>query len=187
VPTRSFLFFKTPNWTINRPGTRHDLPLPVQSWTYEPHSLTQRLRDCYGNGVAVKILFQHWQKPFLTESQRLLLPNQRYSLIREVLLHIDNTPLILARTILPQTTINIAKRHLSHLGTRPLGEVIFSYPNLERLEMEICLVSGQHWSDALKHQIQLEPQVWGRRTVYAIEKQPMLVSEFFMPAALDAV
>lgn len=184
MPTRSFLFSQSPSWTVNRLGTRHSLPVNLQSWVYEPGSLTQRLRNYYGAGVAVKILFNQWQPPFLTESQRLHLPVQRYSLIREVLLHVDDKPLILARTVLPQATINIAKRKLSKLGTRPLGEVIFSYPNLQRLETDLCCISAQRWTSELRQLVAIEGKICGRRTVYAIEQQPMLVSEFFMPDAL---
>lgn len=184
MPARSFLFNQPPHWIANRLGVRQHLPKNVQSWVYEPDSLTQRLRNCYGAGVAVQILFNQWRSPFVTENQHLQLPDYRYSLIREVLLHVDNKPLILARTVLPQATIAIAKRKLSNLGTRPLGEVIFSYPNLLRRESDICCVSEQQWTTKLKQQVEVEPYIWGRRTVYAIEQQPMLVSEFFMPGAL---
>jgi chorismate--pyruvate lyase len=184
LPARSFLFNQTPRWTVNRLGTRHFLPKNLQAWIYEPGSLTQRLRTEYGAGVAVKVLFQQWRPPFLTESQRLHLPCHRHSLIREVLLHIDNKPLVLARTVLPQATINIAKCKLSNLGTRPLGEVIFSYPNLARLETDICCIPEKIWTAQLKQQVAIEGKICGRRTVYAIERQPMLVSEFFMPDML---
>lgn len=185
MPVRSFLFNQTPRWTVNRLGTRRSLPKNLQSWVYESGSLTQRLRAEYGAGVAVKVLFQQWQSPFLTESQRLHLPYHRYSLIREVLLHVGNKPLILARTVLPQTTINVAKHKLSNLGTRPLGEVIFSYPNLVRWETDICCIPEKIWSTQLKQQVEIADFVYGRRTVYAIERQPMVVSEFFMPDALQ--
>ena len=100
-------------------------------------------------------------------------------------MHADGKPLILARTILPEKTIKIAKRNLSHLGTRPLGEVIFSYPKLERLELNISCVKKKQWAEPLTEKIEINQDVWGRRTVYAIQKQQMLVSEFFMPGALE--
>ncbi|MDQ7089426.1 MAG: chorismate lyase [Methylococcales bacterium] len=182
--TNSFLFNDEPNWKPNHSQIRQQLPLKVQSWAYEAHSLTQRLRCFYGDAVKVKILFHQWKTPFLSEAQHLHLRYPRYSLIREVLLYADDKPLILARTILPKRTIQIAKRNLSHLGTRPLGEVIFSYPHLERLDMNICCIKTKLWSEALQQQLTLEPVIYGRRTVYAIQQQPLLVSEFFLPDAL---
>ena len=184
LPARSFLFNQSPRWTVNRLGTRRRLAKNLQSWVYETGSLTQRLRAEYGAGVAVQVLFAQWRTPFINETQRLHLPAHRYSFIREVLLHIDDKPLILARTVLPQATIDMAKHTLSNLGTRPLGEVIFSYPNLARLETDICCISPHQWTPQLRQKTPIAEQISGRRTVYAIEQQTMLVSEFFMPDAL---
>ena len=166
---------------------RHNLPYDVQSWVYEPHSLTQRLRNIYGDAVKVKILFHQWKRPFLSEITALQSHHQHYSLVREVLLYADDKPLILARTILPKKTIRIAKRNLSHLGTRPLGEVIFSYPHLERLEMDVCSIKPLMWNASLQQQLNINQKIWGRRTIYAIQQQPLLVSELFLPDALKCL
>jgi chorismate lyase len=184
LATKSFLFNREPHWFENRPGTRHYLPEQVQSWTYEPGSLTQRLRNCYGNAVTVKILFHQWRTPFLSERRLLKLPEHGYNLTREVMLHANGTPLILARTIIPATTIKVAHRNLSHLGTRPLGEVIFSYPKLERRELDVTLIKPPNWSPSAIAEAGIQQPIWGRRTVYAIRHQPMLVSEFFLPEIL---
>ncbi len=163
---------------------RHQIPAEVKSWIYEAGSLTRRLRCFYGKQLQVSLLFHQWQPAFPDECRQLHIPHHRYQLVREVLLHAEQTPLILARTILPEKTIKIAKRNLSHLGTRPLGEVIFSYPNLERQQLEITRIKPQLWSEPLKQQINIVDEIWGRRTVYSIQHQPLLVSEFFLPAAL---
>ena len=180
---RSVLLNKEPLWQENRVGMRHTLPESVQSWTYESGSLTQRLRAVYGDKVAVTVLFQPWRVPFLTERKLLKLPEQRLCLTREVLLHIDNKPLILARTIIPAATIKIASS-LAHLGTRPLGEVIFSYPKLERLAMDVTLIHPPIWTQNALTIAAIQQPIWGRRTVYAINHRQMLVSEFFLPEIL---
>lgn len=184
MANKSFLFTQEPGWFENRPGIRHCLPEDVQSWAYETGSLTQRLRDYYGDAVAVKVLQQQWRTPFLSERRLLKLSENRYSLIREVLLHADGKPLILARTIIPARTLKVAKRSLAHLGSRPLGEVIFSYPKLARLEMDVALASPAIWTRAAIAEAGITGPAWGRRTVYAIRCRQMLVSEFFLPAAL---
>ncbi len=184
MPTRSFLFDQPPRWTIRHLTARHQFPIAVQSWVYERHSLTERLRRFYGQAVAVKILYQQQQAPFVDECQLLQHPLARHQVIREVLLHVEGKPLILARTVLPHATIRTAKRQLSHLGTRPLGEVIFSYPTLQRLATQVCCLSPPQWTGALQQQVTIQNSIWGRRTVYAIAQQPLLVSEFFLPAAL---
>ncbi|MFI3189713.1 MAG: chorismate lyase [Methylococcales bacterium] len=184
MTTNSVLFNKEPLWQENRHGTRHKLPEAVQSWTYESGSLTQRLRATYGNAVAVKVLFQQWRVPFLTERQSLGLHEQRVCLTREVLLHANGKPLILARTILPSATIKIANRSLSKLGTRPLGEVIFSYPHLERIAMDVSLINPNEWTTRAVDVGHIQQPIWGRRTVYAIKHRQMLVIEFFLPNIL---
>ncbi|MEQ1529257.1 MAG: chorismate lyase [Methylococcales bacterium] len=184
MPDKSFLFNQEPNWVENRQDLKQRLAEPVQSWTYEPGSLTQRLRSYYGNAVAVNILHQRWHSPYLSERRLLGIPEQRFCLIREVLLHANGKPLLLARTVIPEATIKVAHRNLSHLGNRPLGEVIFSYPKLERLTMELTLIAPSTWRSSVLKEAQIKQPVPGRRTVYAIEYKQMLVSEFFLPEVL---
>jgi chorismate--pyruvate lyase len=185
LTSKSLLFNREPSWLENRQGLRHQLPDKVQSWTYESGSLTRRLRSFYGDAVAVKILLQRWHKPFLSERRLLKLPEHQYSLIREVLLYANAKPLILARTIIPAATIKATQNSLSHLGHRPLGEVIFSYPRLERMAMDVALIKPSAWLQPVLAETAINQPVWGRRTVYAIAHKQMLVSEFFLPDVLE--
>lgn len=181
---KSVLFNQEPSWRENRQGTRHKLPETVQSWVYESGSLTRRLRSFYGNAVAVNVLLQQWATPFLSERLLLRQAEHRHCLTREVLLHAGGKPLILARTIIPLGTIKVARSNLSQLGTRPLGEVIFACPKLERRAMDVILVKPSLWTQSACATADINQPVWGRRTVYVIKHQPMLVSEFFLPGAL---
>ncbi len=181
---RSQLFPKEPLWRENRLGTRHQLPEGVQSWTYETGSLTQRLRRTYGSAVKVRILWQRWQTPFLTEQHRLQLPAKTYAWVREVLLYAGDKPLILARTVIPADTIRFAHSNLAKLGTRPLGEVIFSYPQLARLQLDVALIKPLAWELATCELAKISQPVWGRRTVYGLKHQHLLVSEFFLSDSL---
>ena len=185
LTANSLLFNREPLWLENRQGLRHKLPVDVQSWAYESGSLTRRLRSRYGDAVAVKVLLQRWGKPFLSERRLLALPEHGYSLIREVLLHVNGKPLILARTIIPVGTIKAANSNLSHLGSRPLGEIIFSYPKLERIAMDVALVKPATWTPSAIAVAVIDQALWGRRTVYGIAHKHMLVSEFFLPAVLE--
>jgi chorismate lyase len=184
LTTRSCLFNREPLWLENRQGLRHILPENVQSWTYESGSLTRRLRNYYGDAVGVKVLLQRWSNPFLSERRLLKLPEHRHSLTREVLLYADGKPLILARTIIPASTIKAAKSNLSKLGNRPLGEIIFSYPKLERIAMDVALINQSTWTQSAIAEAGIDQPIWGRRTVYAIAHRQMLVSEFFLPEIL---
>jgi chorismate--pyruvate lyase len=147
----------------------------------ETGSLTKRLRSHFGARLKVRILFHYWKPAFIDESRLLQVPYRRYQLIREVVLQVDQRPLVLARTVLPEATIRIAHRNLSHLGSRPLGEVIFSYPDLERRLRQFSRAQQTDWSQRASLEFGIETPLWGRRTIYAIHRQPLLVSEFFFP------
>jgi chorismate--pyruvate lyase len=182
---RSKLFPREPQWRENRCGIRHQLPTAVQSWTFETGSLTQRLRRTYGSSVKVSVLWQQWQTPFRTEQKRLQLPLHLRALVREVLLHADGKPLILARTVIPEDTITFAHSNLAKLGTRPLGEVIFAYPKLARLQLDVSLINKDGWLSATRDLANIDQAVWGRRTVYGLQHQHLLVSEFFLEGSLE--
>jgi chorismate--pyruvate lyase len=172
---KSRLFQTEPKWILPN-LVRKNLPNDLQSWLFESESLTQRLRNQFEN-IRVQVLFQKKQSPFLTEWQILSLPKHRYCLIREVILLSNQTPLILARTIIPEKTLEISHGNLARLGSRPLGEILFSAPSLERKPCGIARIEPNLWAT----NFEMKTPLWGRRTKYSICQQPMLVSEFFLP------
>lgn len=181
---KSHLYTKEPIWFCRRLKGRLNIPESTMSWLYETGSITQRLRHYYGSDVGVQVLSNQWCRGFVSEHRLLHIPITKYALNREVLLFVDETPLVLARTIIPLRTVRSAQQNLSHLGSRPLGEVIFSYPKLERLALEVSEVPLSLWHKEIKKKIKISGRLWGRRTIYAIHRQPILVSEFFLPEVL---
>lgn len=185
MSNKSSLYAQEPTWFCNRLKSRLNLPDYAASWIYEAGSITQRLRDYYGPRVRVQLLNNQWQRAFVSESRLLKTPIGKYTLTREVMLYANDIPLVLARTIIPAATIRSAHQNLSHLGNRPLGEVIFSYPKLERHALEITRVSVDKWKPSIQQLSRITEPVWGRRTIYAIHHHPLLVSEFFLPDVLN--
>jgi len=177
--SHSRLFQHEPRWLSVNHAQRKTLPLDLQSWLSESESLTQRLRNQFQN-IHVQVLFEKQQTPFLTERRLLNLPERRYGLVREVVLLSNETPLILARTVIPEKTLNITQGNLARLGSRPLGEILFSAPSLERKSVGIARIEPNLWTS--NFDLQITAPLWGRRTQYSICKQPMLVSEFFLPS-----
>ncbi len=175
--SHSRLFQHEPHWLSANHVLLKTLPYDLQSWLSEPESLTQRLRNQFEN-ISVQVLVEKQQTPFLTEWRILHLPEQRYCLVREVVLLSNQTPLILARTVIPAKTLKITQGNLARLGARPLGEILFSAPSLERKPLGITRIEPNQWANDL----QITAPLWGRRTQYSICGQPMLVSEFFLPS-----
>lgn len=180
----SYLFRRMPHWSSTPYHLPQALSAAAQSWLYETGSLTQRLRRHYGARFGVRILRQYWHKPFVAESRLLGLASTRHALIREVVLHAEQQPLILARSIIPAATIAVAQRNLTQLGTRPLGEVIFAYPNLQRLNFAIAHLTPDVWQASCQQEFALTEAIYGRRTIYAIPTHPLLVTEIFLPPVL---
>lgn len=185
MSANSYLFARPPQWQLPLPYRQQHLSAELQSWLAETGSLTKRLRGIYGKKFAVKVLFQQWKPAYIDECRLLAIPASRYQLVREVMLYADRQPLVLARTILPLETIKTAHRNLSHLGTRPLGEVIFAYPDLERRERQYSCANVNNWTGQIQTHSDINREIWGRRTVYAIHQQPLLVAEFFLPGMLN--
>ena len=180
---QSYLFQREPRWIAPTPVRCKALPPTLQSWLHEKTSLTQRLRDEWGV-VSVQVLFECWQVPFLLERKRLQLPENRLCLVREVVLFSGNTPLILARTIIPRATLMVTHGNLAKLGTRPLGEILFSSRSLERQWLGVSHLLPDNWKLS-QSPVLVDQPLWGRLTRYSIKKQPMLVSEFFLPSLVE--
>lgn len=181
MSSNSYLLIRPPIWKTQLRGLDRQPPADLSAWLLEKGSLTKRLRQTYGPALAVQLLFHYWKPAFAEECRSLKVEHHRYQLIREVMLHINGTPLVLARTVLPAQTIRIAHRNLSHLGTRPLGEVIFAYPDLELRQRYFSQTAVNIWTQTVQNRFGINQAVWGRRTLYAIHNQPLLVSEFFLP------
>lgn len=207
--SRSQVLTRAPRWRQvhhgNIPGTHP--PREIASWLLEPGSLTARLRQQFGAGFRVVLLRQSWQRPFIEESCLLrLAPGQR-CIVREVSLQDGETPLILARSIIPAKTLHGADRRLANLGTQPLGHILFSDPRLRKLQLEVTRIgctaavgdsdrstqasrlngpprtlAGGKPSGLITGQEGHCGRVWGRRSLYSLGSgHHLLVAEFFLP------
>jgi chorismate--pyruvate lyase len=145
------------------------------SWLKEPGSLTQRLRNRYGKGFQVDVLLQKTGIPLVEEQLALGLERGERALIREVALMANSVPVILARSIIPERTARVADRRLSRLGTQPLGDILFSHPELAREALQWTQVPLKGRSPTS-----------GRRSLYTLgDDSPLLVAEFFLPELFE--
>lgn len=149
-------------------------PRALRQWLLDRGSLTERLIATSEGQFRVEVLQQQWGVASRDEAQLLGLKPRQAALIREVILYGRQQPWVYARSVLPAKSLGHSLRHLKQLGNKPLGAVLFSDPTMQRGDIEIA---------------QLEPgllplvdsPVWGRRSVFFLHKQPLLVSEIFLP------
>ena len=180
MTVQSRLFRRDPDWRADRRGGGALAPAVERSWLYESGSLTQRLKRACGPAFGVRVLLEGEMPPF--PGERNALGGSGAFFVREVLLHRAGVPLVAARTVIPAATLRGKHAGLAHLGNRPLGEVLFACPCLERRKLEIARVAPNTWRNPT---LCGETAVWGRRSRYRIASGNLLVSEFFLPAALD--
>lgn len=130
----------------------------------------------------MRLLGQHWCRPFAEEAHALRLSAGRRAVVREVALQWGERPLVLARSVIPAKTLKGVDRRLAHLGTRPLGEILFADPRLQRRSLELAEVEPSLWLRTLRNEVELARPVWGRRSRYALGPgHTLLVAEFFLP------
>ncbi len=176
-----------PVWKPKYQWFGDDIPKAFSCWLHDSGSLTKQIINACAEQFRVQVVRQQWAIPMLNESLRLRQNPAEYALIREVLLYCGTEPWVYARTIMPRTTLTGKQRHLAVLGTKPLGAVLFSDPNMLRDELEIARITSQHdiFVTAMSGYDYKQDEIWGRRSIFYIGKQkPLLVNEIFLPNIL---
>ncbi|MFK5914169.1 MAG: chorismate lyase [Woeseiaceae bacterium] len=177
---------------ISEPVWRHRdmlmqrIPEDISFWLFDEGSLTRKIIQHCNSRFSVKVLSQQWQRPMLNEAHRLGVHPEHHALIREVLLYCDNQPWVFARSVLPRITLTGRRRFLGKLGSRPLGEILFSDPNIEREALEVAeiKINQRMYQCATAHMNNKPNSLWARRSVFYLHKKPLLVNEVFLPSIL---
>ena len=151
-------------------------------WLFDTSSLTARLVALCGKGFSVRVLSQQWQVIDAEEAAAMALNNAHSALVREVLLCCKNRPMVYARTVIPVTTAQGARRRYTNMGNRPLGAMLFADRTMRREEVQVSMLSASHQANQYSGSGQ---RVWGRRSVFRVSGKPLLVSEYFMPELLN--
>ncbi|QYK01341.1 chorismate--pyruvate lyase family protein [Shewanella psychrotolerans] len=156
---------------------------PIKDWLLASGSLTQKLKS-HCSQFEVKVLGEDILNPFDSE-----LPNQSQVWIREVLLCLDGVPWVFARTIVPSTMLAIVESNFLALGTRPLGELLFTTGEFTPGKIEIGEFTPCTSLAALISSLNqpTEQALWGRRRYFSHQEQQLIVSEIFLPTAQQQI
>lgn len=164
--------FNTRWLTIDRP-TERQAPMQWRHWLTDRGSLTQRLVKRSKGNFHVEVVRQYWGVPVLSERKALNMRCRERALIREVRLMGNNTAWVYARSIIPASTLTGRQRILAQMGTKPLGQMLFNDPTMQREPLQIgCL------------QLPNNEHAWARRSIFRLENKPLLVCEVFLPSLL---
>lgn len=153
----------------------------LRSLLLERGSLTRRLVALANGEFRVRLDTLRLRTPHPHESRTLHLRTRESALVREVTLLCREQPLVYARSVLPITTLHGRFRRLRHLGTRPLGEFLFTSPGVHRGEMRLVRVAPNHRLHAgATERMRTLREFWGRESLFYIGGDPLLVTEVFL-------
>ncbi len=133
---------------------------------------------------SLRVLSQQWVIPEIDEARILNIPYRQTALLRQVQLLCGDMVCVYARSIIPLKTLKGRHRRLLFLGDSPLGAYLFANPSLQRNQQQLASIAKKDalFDIAPAGSVQDCAQIWGRRSLFAIDQTPVLVSEYFLPA-----
>jgi chorismate lyase len=146
-------------------------------------SLTKKIIQHCDGAFSVEVLSQQFAPLRHTERTRLRLQAGQLGNIRTVRLHCNQHPWVFAHTVIPYSALRRSLRRLTQLGSRSLGAVLHRSRVMERSHVEYARFQPQHtlYQQATAHLKQPPKVLWGRRILYRIDGNPLLVHELFLP------
>lgn len=176
------------SWRLPTQVLKHQINTPVLSWLNDEGSLTLRLKKFCPGQFSVVVLSEEWAKPDPSEARLLGVAAYQKILLRQVHLKCSDKLYVYARSVIPLSTLKGKHRRLQFLGDKPLGEYLFACPTLKRSRIEWSKLSPTStlYRTAMAHQAENDAAVWGRRSLFCIDKNPLLVSEFFLPRLFES-
>jgi chorismate--pyruvate lyase len=165
--------------------TAYNIPEYLLNWLVEPSSLTARLQ-CHCSEFRVELLGQQIELCQSYEANDFIKRGEQV-LVREVLLYCDDVPQVFARSLLPLSTLTDDEQQLAELGNKPLGQVLFNNPSLERKNLTIAAFDSHSSVGQLVKNLSIDVDakfiMWGRSSLFFVHQKPLMVAEVFLPQA----
>lgn len=152
-------------------------PAQVADWLFNQDSLTRRLTHLSDNGFSVTLIHEGWQALRDDECAALGLPLASLGWVREVHLRGNAQAWVFARSVASHAALQDCGLHMDELGTRSLGELLFSDPAFDRGALQVRAYPGQ-WLPAQDR----AEDLWARRSCFSRGPLSILVAEVFLPA-----
>jgi len=130
----------------------------VEYWINDSESLTRKIKNNFKN-FNLKVLKFEKSEIYNHEKDKLSLEVEH--IVREVIIYGDSKPIVFARSVIPDSQVF---SNLVRIGEKPLGEVLFNDQEITRTLIEVTFHNN----------------IWGRRSIFTKNNNPLLVSEFFL-------
>lgn len=153
----------------------------LNGWLFDQGSLTQRLTQLCQGQFNVQLLTEGWQTLTDDECHALNLDKASCGWVREVFLCDDQQPWVFARSVASQTELEASGFDISQLGTRSLGELLFSHQAFNRGALQINQLPCLQLPTVAKQQALNHTYLWARRSCFQKDSLGVLVVEVFLP------
>jgi len=157
------------------------VPPQIASWLFEPASITKR---CLATSSNFRVRVLASGPTASNKDECCHLPKScRQVWVREVLLELDDTPIIFARTTHPSIRRGPLLRRFARLGNSPLGSILFTHPGFRKIKIEYARLDRRHplYQQAMNTNTS-NPTLWARRASWHLGHQHLLLTEVFLPS-----
>ncbi len=157
----------------------------LQPWLRDAGSLTKRIMQ-RSERFSVEISDEGKTRIAQDESHLLGIAPGRLVWSRDVFLIADGRPVVFAHSACRLESLDGAWRSLRNLGTKPLGAVLFSHPQVTRLPLRYNALGRGHplYKLAALALDDRPGRLWARRSLFYLHGEPLLVTEVFLPDIL---
>ena len=137
----------------------------IKSWLLEQGPITKRIKSI----AEFRLELIQDELSDATDDEILFLKIDSEEIrIREVILYGNENPIVFARTIIPNTTIEKGLKELGKIGNKPLGDILFEKDIFSKEDIVFASFKDK------------ESLFWGRKIKYTVKDQPFSVMEVFL-------
>lgn len=166
------------DWNIAALGAGAEL----MPWLRDHGSLTLRISQHCEN-FSVRNVKSSLARIALDESALLGVAPSRLAWSREVFLCADDQPVVFAHSACAARDLRGAWSALRDLGSKPLGALLFSHPQVVRQPLHYKALHAHHPLYRRAASVLPDPpdRLWARRSLFYLHNAPLLVTEVFLP------
>lgn len=157
----------------------------LQPWLRDHGSLTLRIEQrC--ERFFVRNVKSSLARIAPDESALLGIAPQQLAWSREVFLCADDQPVVFAHSACASVNLRGAWSALRDLGSKPLGALLFSHPQIVRQPLHFKALHRRHplYRRAACALNNPPDRLWARRSLFYLNNAPLLVTEVFLPEIL---
>lgn len=163
------------------------LPPVLEDWLVHCGSLTGRLKhQCHR--FSVEQVNTRIHPANQDEERELGLRRGQNAYVREVVLYCNGQPVIFAHSVIPLKNLRGPWNSVTRLGSRPLGEALFSNHQIKRHPLAYKTLRRHHKLYRQSQQaVPFEPnaRLVARRSRFSLEGRSLMVTEVFLPSILN--